>query len=114
MPRDENPLEQLARIFAALGRTPDHVAEALRAGGCRGFRFGYFPSPVVRYAYRWFDDGQLVMCHSAPRTWGKLYLYRLDRSREEMPLPGPVAEFLDLFDMGAYPDLDLELNGTRA
>lgn len=39
----------------------------------------------------------------------RLCLHRLDGSREEVPLPAAVVEFLTLFDDGAYPDLDLEL-----
>jgi hypothetical protein len=112
MPQDKNPLEQLSRILTALGQTPDRVAEVLRASGCRGHRYGSFPSPVVRYAYRLFDGGSLVLVYSAPFRPGKLYLYRLDGSREELALPVPVAEFLARFDEGLYPGLDLESGRT--
>ncbi|MDB5309989.1 MAG: hypothetical protein JWO38_4191 [Gemmataceae bacterium] len=115
MPQDKNPADQLTRILAAMGTTADRVAEVLRANGCRGFRTGNFPSPVIRYAYRWFDDGNLVLVYSA-QGWkpDRLYLYRLDGRREEVLLPAAVAEFLALFDGGVYSDLDLALGRASA
>jgi hypothetical protein len=111
MPHDKNPLDQLSRILTALGKNPDQVAEALRSSKCGGKRYGNFPSPVIRYVYRYFDDGTLELVYSvvptAPALVSKLYLYRLDGSREEVCLPAAIREFLDLFDQGAYPDLEL-------
>jgi len=114
MPRDNNPLDQLSSILAALGPTPDGVAEALRTSGCRGYRCGGFPSPVIRFAYRRFDTGSLVLVYSAPGKPSSLYLYTHDSIREELPLPSAVAEFLARFDAGAYPDLDMEAVRTSA
>jgi hypothetical protein len=109
MSQDKNPLDDLCRILGTLGQTPDQVAEELRANGCRGFRTGSLPSPVIRYVYRRFDEGSLVLVSSPPLARPeKLYLYTLDGKRQEIPLPAAVAEFLALLDDGAYPDLDLE------
>jgi hypothetical protein len=115
MARDKNPLDQLTRVLIGLGDTPELVAAALRASGCRGFRHGYFPSPVIRYAYRRFDEGGLTLVYSPPEMRpAKLYLDRLDGNREELPLPPAVAEFLARFDEGVYPDLDLALTRRTA
>jgi hypothetical protein len=111
MVQDKNPIDELSRILAELGQAPEGVAAMLRASGCRGFQRGNFPSPVIRYAYRQFDDGNIVLVYSPPPELrpAKLYLYRLDGRREELSLPSAVAEFLARFDAGAYPDLDLAL-----
>jgi hypothetical protein len=116
MPADKKPLDELSRILAGLGQTPDQVAEVLRASGCRGFRTGSLPSPIIRYAYRHFDEGTLVLAYSPRSTmWPeRLCVHLLDGRLGEVPLPEPVAEFLARFDEGAYPDLDLELNRTPA
>jgi hypothetical protein len=114
MPQDKNPRDQLANILATLGQTPDGVAQVLRASGCRGYRCGSLPSPVIRFAYRRFDAGRLELVYSAPGKPGRLYLYQKDGNREELPLPTAIAEFLALFDAGAYPDLDLESGRTSS
>lgn len=108
MAQDNNPLDQLCGVLAALGQTPGQVAEVLRASGCRGYRLGYIPSPVIRFAYRRFDEGSLVLVYAAPGKPDRLYLYNHQGVREELPLPAPVANFLAKFDEGMYPDLDLE------
>jgi hypothetical protein len=120
MSQEKNPLDQLSHILLALGQTADEVAGVLRASGCRGFRNGSFPSPVIRYAYRKFDAGSLELVYSAvlkpdnstALEPNKLYLYLLDANREEMRLPAAVAEFLARFDEGSYPDLNLESSRT--
>lgn len=109
MPPNKDPLRDLSPILATLGQTPDEVAEVLRANGCRGFQSGNYPSPVIRYVYRQFDEGTLVLVYSHPTLKpSKLLLYTLDGRTLEVLLPVPVADFLALFDDGAYPDLDLE------
>jgi hypothetical protein len=110
MPKYTNPIEQLLRILAAMGQAADQVAELLRAAGCRGFRNGGFPSPVFRYVYRKFDEGNLILVYSRPGKPSKIYLYLGDGKREEILLPPAIAEFLDNFDQGSYPDLDLGLS----
>jgi hypothetical protein len=113
VPRDKDRAAEVARILATLGESADQVADVLRVSGCRGFRRGNFPSPVVRYVYRWFDDGQLVLVHSPPEAHDLLprpdrfYLYLLDGKREEVAVPAAVAEFLVRFDAGAFADLEL-------
>jgi hypothetical protein len=112
MPNDKDPREQLTHLLAVLGSTVDEVAQALRVSGCRGFRNGTFPSPIIRYAYRRFDGGSLVLVYSAPAMKPtRLYLYRPNGSRDEILLPVPVTDFLALFDDGHYPDLDLGSGG---
>jgi hypothetical protein len=111
MLRENNPIKELTRIFAAMGETADKVAECLRAHGCRGSRGGGLLCPVFRYVYRKFDEGQLVLVHSPAMMPSGLYLYSaLDGRRSEMPLPAAIAEFLARFDAGSFPDLDLDLN----
>lgn len=112
MRQDKDLIDDLTRIFAAMGQTADQVAETLRAHGCRGYHCGNSPCPVFRYVYRKFDDGQLVLqydIYSQALKPSKLCLYPADGERRvEMPLPAAIAEFLARFDDGLYPDLDLE------
>ena len=116
MPHGKDSVQEVSRILTRLGQSPDEVARELRASGCRGFRTGSLPSPVIRYVYRRFDEGSLVLVYSLSSFFkpDKLYLYTANGEREEIPLPAAVAEFLALFDTGAYPDLDLEKNRPAA
>jgi hypothetical protein len=115
MTHEKNSAQEISRILAGLGRTPSEVAQVLRANGCRGFRTGSFPSPVIRYVYRRFDEGSLVLVYSAMLLKpDKFYLYTLDDEHKEIPLPDAVAEFLALFDAEAYPELDMETDRPAA
>lgn len=114
MPKDKNPIEELNRILASMGKTGDDVAAFLRANSCRGFmRGGGFPNPPVRYLYRRFDDGVLHLSALTPSRWGTLVLHRIDGRFEEIALPVAIAEFLELFQEGEFPDLELRDRSTR-
>jgi hypothetical protein len=108
------PDPQVSNLLAELGNTPDGVAEVLQLSECRGHRYGYFPSPIIRFAYRRFDAGRLELVYTSPDKPGTLYLFTPDGIREDIPLPTAVADFLALFDAGAYSDLDLATVRTSA
>lgn len=89
-----------------LGRTPDEVADALRAHGIRGVRNTVrILNPIVRYAI-----AQLPGIRS-------IDLILIDHLRivfasgvvSEVAVPAAVLEFLDLFHRGAYPDLEMTI-----
>ena len=112
MAKDKDYLGQLSRILSNLGDNPDRVAEVLRANGCRGFQGSAFPGPVIRYLYYWFDEGSLSVLYSDWDKPDRLVFYGLD-GMQEMRLPLAVSEFLQLFDKGAFPDLDLNVVGPH-
>jgi hypothetical protein len=85
-----------AEALAALGDTPDAVAETLRAGGWRGQRASCESCPLARYLAGSFG-GEWMSASTetlAPFGWVRH--------------PQPVAEFVVRFDRGHYPDLVAE------
>jgi len=119
MPKDKNPVKELSEILASMGKTGDDVATFLRANNCRGFMLGKggFPNPLIRYLYRRFDDGVLYLNALPPLMgwgrWGTLILHRIDGRREEIALPVAITEFLELFQEGEFPDLELRDRSTH-
>jgi hypothetical protein len=113
MAQKKDPAEQVTSLLLTLGGTADEVAARLRAHGCRGFRCGSMPCPVIRYVYRDFDDGSLTLIYEpAPEMEPRpgYFDLRLPTGQcNKVVIPTPVATFLSRFDDGAYPDLDLEL-----
>jgi hypothetical protein len=110
MAQKKDPVDQVSGLLRTLGETADEVAGALRANGCRGFRGGNSPNPVIRYLYRRFDDGTLDLVYGpslAEYEPEALVLHLSDGRREELILPAPVKEFLTNFDLGLYPELQL-------
>ncbi|HJZ53404.1 MAG TPA: hypothetical protein VKE74_00510 [Gemmataceae bacterium] len=87
-----------------LGRTPDEVADSLRARGVTGVRNTVrFLNPVVRYVHT------LI-----PGTYGidlilgdRLRIVFADSRVTEVPVPEAVLGFLEAFHRGQYPDLEM-------
>jgi hypothetical protein len=99
-----SPTAQIKGLLEALGSTADEVAAALKAEGARGVRHAvHMLNPVVRYLQRHLlgDASVDVMQPDKARlTFG-------GGRKEETPLPEPVRQFLDAFNRGAYPELEL-------
>lgn len=90
-----------------LGKTPDEVALTLRMKGIQGVRnTARFLNPIVRYVHTQLHDYAL---HIDVMKGSTLSLTYPNGSREEMPLPLSVRHFLDAFNDGAYPDLELPM-----
>lgn len=93
-------------MFDALGKTPDEVADSLRARGIKGVRnTARFLNPIVRYA-----------ASVTPNTYGidltqgnRLRIVFADGQATEIAVPEPVLQFLDLFHRGRYPDLEMPI-----
>lgn len=87
----------IAELLAGLGDTPDAVAAALRAAGCKGRRRcegGECPVEA------WFAAAGLDVCVSPTLAWVV--------GAAGAELPAPVAGFVARFDAGRYPDLVAE------
>ncbi len=96
---------ELGAMLKELGETPDEVATALKANGIRGVRnAARFLNPIVRYA-----QGQVMVDALGLDVMqgDTLRLIFHDGRKEETPLPPTVRKFLDAFNVGKYPDLEL-------
>lgn len=96
---------QMAKLLDGLGATPDEVAASLQALGFQGVRNAVRTlNPFVRY----------LASHLRVDAFG-LDVMKGDRVRlthgngttEETALPDAVRQFLDRFNRGQYPDLEL-------
>ena len=87
-----------------LGKTPDEVADTLRARGVNGVRnTARFLNPIVRYA-----NSLLTDVYGIDLTQGdRMRIVFADGRTTEVPVPPAVLEFLDLFHRGHYPDLEM-------
>jgi hypothetical protein len=95
----------LAALLAQLGSTADEVAATFKAHGILGVRnTARFLNPLNRYLLKQISQAGL-----------NLDVMQMDRVRlvfengqtEEAILPEPVLQFLEAFNQGAYPELQL-------
>lgn len=88
-----------------MGSNADEVAAALRAKGVQGARNAVrVLNPVVRYVQNALRQDNLdldVMTGKTMRLHGGVV------GKQEVELPAAVNQFLDAFNRGAYPDLEL-------
>jgi hypothetical protein len=98
----------LGRVLEELGRTADEVATALQAKGIKGIRnAARFLNPIVRYAQSQLKVDALG---SDVMKGDTLRLYFHHQKKQEVMLPQAVMHFLDAFNRGKYPELELPLD----
>src|SRR5947209_6021158 len=100
-----NPEIDLGSILQRLGNAADEIAVSLRAAGIKGSRnTARFLNPLVRYCqtYLHVDHYALDVMQR-----GVMRISLPDEAPVNVPLPMPVVEFLDAFNRGLYPDLEL-------
>lgn len=103
---------QLAGILADLGTTSDEVAAHLRAQAIQGVRnTARFLNPVVRYVHARLRMDEYRLDLTMPNV---LRMTLPDGAQITAPLPRAVQQFLDSFDHGAYPELQLSPEATRS
>jgi hypothetical protein len=96
--------ETVGWSLIALGNTFDAVAKTLNCTGIQGVRNTVrILNPIVRYLQARFPNAMVV---DVIRGDAVHIVYR-DGSEDMTPLPLPVREFLDAFDSGAYPELEI-------
>jgi hypothetical protein len=97
-------MSHLADLIATLGTTPDEVAITLRARAIHGVRnTARFLNPVVRYIQSIIRVDALSVDVMTP---GAIRM-KMNGHEEVAVLPKPVVKFLDAFNGGKYPDLEL-------
>jgi hypothetical protein len=101
-----NLQDDLHTNLERMGGTADEVAATVRAKGVQGVRNTVrLLNPVVRYVQNILRIDNLdldVMTGKTIRANSGSAV-----KMQELPLPEPVREFLDAFNRGAYPDLEL-------
>lgn len=100
-----NRVDGVSGALEQLGGTREEVAASLRAIGVQGIRNTVRAlNPIVRYVQNKLriDMDLDVMTGSTLRIDGT--------EGPQVPLPQPVLDFLDAFNRGAYPDLELPRN----
>jgi hypothetical protein len=97
--------KQVEASLAQLGNTPGEVASGLQARRVQGVRGAVrFLNPVIRYLQDVLrlDTAALDVMHR-----DRVRIRFGDGRRAEVPLPGPVRLFLDGFNRGDYPEIEL-------
>jgi hypothetical protein len=96
---------QMTRVLDEMGSTLDEVADHLRAAGVQGVRNTVrFLNPIVRYVqgHVQVDARSLNMIQG-----DRLRLTLGNGQKVEVTIPAPVRLFLDAFNRGVYPDLEM-------
>jgi hypothetical protein len=100
-----NQASELGSLLLGMGNAADEIAATLRAAGIHGVRNTVrFLNPIVRYCQAHLAGNGYAVDVMQP---GVMRIRLPDQLPMEIPLPSPVAQFLDLFNHGAYPDLEL-------
>ena len=95
--------------LTSLGSSADDVADTLESGGWRGLRQDAGTCPVTLYLTAVMPDTL-----GAAVGTGQATVHPVDGRDVEIDLPPAVADFVQAFDGGAYPDLvvsDCDDNG---
>jgi len=94
-------------MLEELGRTPDEVADALRARGIKGVRNTVrILNPVVRYALARIPDARAVDLILGDR----LRTVFATGHVKELMVPDSVLQFLEAFHRGQYPDMEMPID----
>lgn len=104
------PIKQQVRYALwRLGKTPEEVAANLELGGWLGLRHDAGACPVARYL-----AAVLPNASGAEVSRYEAAVLFTDRPDVEANLPRAVADFIEAFDDGAFPELvaqDTDANG---
>jgi hypothetical protein len=82
--------------LAALGETPEQVAETLKAQGIKGDRHSPHSCPIYHYLT---GKGYSVECLS------QFGIYTISPYYGDIKMPKVVERFIVAFDQGKYPEL---------
>src|SRR3989442_13770185 len=98
---------RLDRTLVALGNSRDQVAQTLKARGIRGVRNAVrMLNPVVRFVQESLLISNLGMDLINPKTFR---ITLPDGTKITTSIPQAITDFLDAFDQGAYPELEMQL-----
>jgi hypothetical protein len=99
--------DHIATLLDTLGDEPGAVAANLRNDDVRGMRGSALAHPVCRWLIRLVPDLAVVL------GLDNVHVFRPGRGSSvqgvTVPMPAPVQAFVDRFDDGQYPELELWL-----
>lgn len=99
------PVKKAKQLLQRLGETADAVAKALDSEGIRGVRnTARFLNPIVRLIHMQVGDDSL---HMDVMRGDTLRIIHPSGKTDEVPLPAAVKAFLDAFNQGTYPELEV-------
>src|ERR1700678_382352 len=108
--RNTGAAAELGRILKELGNSADEVATALQAKGIKGVRnAARFLNPLVRYVQGQLKVDALGLDVMKGDT---LRLIFHQKKKEEISLPQAVMQFLEAFNQGDYPELEMASDET--
>jgi hypothetical protein len=100
-----NPADELGSLLLRVGNAADEIAITLRDGGIKGARnTARFLNPIVRYCQMHLIVDRYTL---DVMQRGIMRITLPNEMPVNVPLPSPVMEFLDAFNRGAYPCLEL-------
>lgn len=101
---------ELSRILRLMGDSPSDVVATLRSRTIQGVRNTVrFFNPIVRFVEAELGVGPHSLDVIQPNV---LRLTLPDHSTHETTLPLPVREFLEAFNRGEFPELELPAEHT--
>jgi hypothetical protein len=103
-------MHRIEKLLPMLGATPDDVAAALQAHGVRGVRNAVRNlNPLVRFLapHVRVDAFNLDVMQG-----DRVRLTHGNGKKEETVLPEPVRQFMDAFNRGKYPEIELPPDET--
>jgi hypothetical protein len=108
----ENVAIQMAKALEKLGNSVEQVALTLKAQKIQGIRNAVrILNPIVRYVQMSLLISNLGMDIIEP---GSLRITLPDGSKEVAAVPQVVGDFLDAFNGGKYPDLEMPVEKGSA
>ncbi len=108
-------VEGVSGALAALGTTPNEVAETLLRAGAAGRRGSKCGCVMARWAAQVWPEALNVAVtkdEAAGRAW--LILYRPAGVELKVEAPQPVAGLICRFDAGLYPELDVDAEAVAS
>lgn len=103
----------IVTALSLLGTTPDGVAEALRGYNIQGARHSDRQlNPVIRFLQQTLriDAYVLRLCYNRyPSSCIIRISTQQDVAEQEVNVPEPVSHFLNAFNDGNYPDLEMPM-----
>jgi hypothetical protein len=103
----EHLSKTLSDLLGQLGDSADKIAATLKAHEIRGVRNTVrFLNPIVRYVQQGLSLGPFNVDLTEPET---LRVALLDGTNIRTGVRQPIKDFLEEFDNGCYPELELQL-----
>ncbi len=103
-------LSVLTQALLELGTDSESVKAMLQAHGINGVRNTVrYLNPIVRFTQLRLklDDYALAVTHGDSMPTYLLHITLPSGAKASVPFPEPVKDFLDRFNAGAYPELEM-------